>query len=150
MKQWDIRGVTVDLADSSPHPVVVREPDPSPRALVDQFPAIFWTTDCKLRFTSSLGQGLARMGLGPNQMVGTTVSELFEADAPSSPAISAHERALRGLSGGFWLDWDGREFRCRVAPLRDGSTEVIGTICVAVEECSEDELADVEFVAQAT
>jgi PAS domain-containing protein len=113
------------------------ESDPSGsssfRILVDQLPAVFWTTDADLRFTSSLGAGLARLGLGPNQVVGMTLFEFFETEDVRFPPIAAHARALTGDTVTFEMDWAGRALRARVAPLRDSEGRPIGTICVALD-----------------
>jgi PAS domain-containing protein len=101
------------------------------RLLVDQFPAVFWTTDSELRFTSSLGAGLTALGLGPNQLVGMTLHDFFEAGQPQP--LEAHRRALTGRSVTYLMRWGGRTFHSHVAPLRDGQGRIIGTICIAVE-----------------
>ncbi len=40
---------------------------------IQQVPAVLWTTDEQLRFTSSLGAGLSALGLAPNQVVGMSL-----------------------------------------------------------------------------
>jgi PAS domain-containing protein len=103
----------------------------SVRLLIDQFPAVFWTTDVELRFTSSLGAGLAALGLGPNQLVGMTLEDFFEGgqDQP----VDAHRRAVRGDSVTYLMRWGGRTFHSHVAPLRDAQATIIGTICIAID-----------------
>jgi PAS domain-containing protein len=101
------------------------------RLLVDQFPAVFWTTDADLRFTSSLGAGLASLGLGPNQLVGMTLQDFFEAG--QSQPMDAHRRALRGQPVTYLMHWGGRTFHSHVAPLRDGQGGILGTICIAMD-----------------
>jgi PAS domain-containing protein len=111
------------------------------RLLVDQFPAVFWTTDSELRFTSSLGAGLAALGLGPNQLVGMTLHDFFSASRPQP--LEAHRRALTGRSVTYLMRWGGWTFHSHVAPLRDGEGRIIGTICIAmdVEEAGRPESA---------
>src|ERR1019366_7628580 len=46
-----------------------RESEARLRVLIEQLPAVLWTVDKNLRFTSALGAGLARLGLKPNQIV---------------------------------------------------------------------------------
>lgn len=133
MKQWELRGVTVDIR-GQPADVSLPGEDVSIRTLVDQFPAAFWTTDAELRFTSSLGAGLAGFGLGPNQLVGTTLFEFFETEDPKFPPIDAHKRALLGATVTFELEWAGLTFHSQVAPLHDAEGVTIGTICVALGE----------------
>jgi PAS domain-containing protein len=92
---------------------------------------VFWTTDPDLRFTSSLGAGLASLGLGPNQLVGMTLADFFEAG--QAQPVQAHRRALDGRSVTYLMRWGGRTFHSHVAPLRDAQGRVIGTICIAVD-----------------
>jgi hypothetical protein len=108
----------------------------SVRLLVDQFPAVFWTTDAELRFTSSLGAGLASLGLGPNQLVGMTLADFFETGQPQP--VEAHRRALEGRAVTYLMHWGGRTFHSHVAPLRDAQTRIIGTICIAVDSKGSD------------
>lgn len=137
MKQWELRGVTIE--DREPGWVVPPASDgtSSLRTLVDQFPAVFWTTDAELRFTSSLGAGLVSLGLGPNQIVGTTLFEFFETEDPRFPPIDAHKRALLGATVDFEMEWAGRSWHSQVAPLHDSRGVTLGTICVALGTASE-------------
>jgi PAS domain-containing protein len=144
VKQWELRGVTGGRPAVAP----MRAPDVGDpraiRALVDQLPAVFWTTDRSLRFTSCLGSGLSDVGLGPNQVVGTSLPELFDDDGPRPAVVEAHHEALRGRSVPFELDLDGRSYRAMVAPLTDGSGSPIGTIGIALRDEAEHEAGDVE------
>jgi len=131
MKEWRLRRVTdvptVDLEPAGrPAPPDGQEPL---RALVDQFPGVVWTTDSDLTVTSILGQGLSALGLGPNQLVGTNLGELF--DVP--PAMAAHGRALLGEAVSFPLRLGGRSFHARVAPLADGHGRTLGVIGMALD-----------------
>jgi PAS domain-containing protein len=134
MKQWELRGVTVDIRAEPGDVTLIAPENASIRTLVDQLPAAFWTTDAELRFTSSLGAGLADLGLGPNQLVGTTLFEFFETEDPKFPPIDAHKRALLGATVTFELEWAGLAFYSQVGPLHDSQGVTIGTICVALGE----------------
>jgi len=103
------------------------------RVLVDQCPALIWTTDSSLVFTSSLGGGLAELGLGPNQLVGVSLLELLNEDAPDPNPLAAHQRALEGETVSFEMRWGDLVFRARVGPLLDGRGGCIGTVCVALD-----------------
>jgi len=103
------------------------------RMLVDQMPAVLWTTDRELRFTSSVGAGLARLALRPNQVVGQTLLEYFHTNDPDFPPIAAHRRALAGSSSRFEVEWEGRTFQVEVEPLVDSGHRIIGTIGVALD-----------------
>src|SRR5438093_13756021 len=65
-------------------------------SLVEQMPAIAWTTDRELRFTSSVGGGLAELGLTPGEVVGRTLQDYFETDDAEGTAVAAHQAALEG------------------------------------------------------
>ena len=132
MKQWELRGVTVDAGRPDGLRPSVDLLDPL-RVLVNQAPALFWTTDAELVLTSSLGAEFDRLGVGANQLVGTRLVELFESEQYAE-LIDAHHRALAGSSVHFEARWAGQSFRARVAPLRDLAEQIIGTICVAVEK----------------
>src|SRR5215469_4187368 len=56
----------------------IRESEARLRVLVEQLPAVLWTVDKNLRFTSSVGAGLARLGLMPNEVNGLSLLEYFE------------------------------------------------------------------------
>ena len=131
MKEWRLRGVTVqDGIDREPSSGVrAGGTEPSLRALVDQFPGVLWTTDPDLTITSIVGRGLANLGLGPNQLVGTNLEELF--DAP--PTLAAHRRALLGEAVSFPLRLGARGYHARVAPLTDASGRTLGVIGMALD-----------------
>src|SRR5438105_1595152 len=114
MKEWRLRRITSDATLELKAPPAPAEGIPL-RALVDQFPGVLWTTDRDFIVTSIVGRGLGSLGLGPNQLVGTNLGELF--DVP--PAIAAHHRALLGEAVSFPLRLGGRSFHARVAPAAD-------------------------------
>jgi hypothetical protein len=132
VKQWELFGVTDKPAGSMSQPMVIRSDEPA-RALVDQLPGMMWTTDRNLRFSSFVGRGVGRLGLGPNQIVGTALSELFETSSAAFDAVTAHRPALRGETVSLWLTLGSVSLHAVVAPLRDSREEIIGTIGVALE-----------------
>jgi len=138
MRQWELRGVTTDRGGPPDATVAtavrlhVWDADQAIRTLVDQLPAVFWTTDAGLIFTSFVGAGLAGVGLGPNQVVGMTVGEVFEG-GPETQPLAAHRDALEGRSVRFDMAWSGTPYSCGAAPLRDTAGESIGVICVAID-----------------
>ena len=97
---------------------------------IQQVPAVLWTTDEQLRFTSSLGAGLSALGLAPNQVVGMSLEQYLGA---GSPAIDSHGLALRGESVGYDYERDGRAFTVHVEPLRDAGGAVHGTVGIALD-----------------
>ncbi len=103
------------------------------RRLVNQVPAILWTTDRELRFTSSVGAGLARLNLVPGQVVGMTLAEFFQADDPDASPIASHRRALAGQSVTYVFEWKGNAYDTYVEPLYDEHGNVIGTVGIALD-----------------
>jgi PAS domain S-box-containing protein len=104
------------------------------RIAVEQLPAVLWTTDEELRFTSSVGAGLTALGLKPGQVVGTSVAAFAEED---EKILSPHRRALAGESVSFDVELGGRTFMSRVEPLHDSSSVVKGTVGMALDVTEE-------------
>src|SRR5208282_6390159 len=111
----------------------VRESEARLRVLVEQLPAVLWTVDKKLRFTSAQGAGLARLGLKPNQIVGMPLNEYFETTDQTFMPISAHRRAIAGEPVTFSVEWKDGSYACHVEPLRGAGGEVQGAICMALD-----------------
>lgn len=145
MKQWDLRGVTYAKREErdekgeadttrvveSGISVSIRPTFDSVRVLVDQLPAVLWTTDEHLTFTSAVGAGLTGVGLGPNQIVGANLHDFFHENQSST--VDAHRQALEGGTVTYRMLWGDRVFHAQVAPLHDGDGQTIGTICVGVD-----------------
>ena len=111
----------------------IRESEARLRVLVEQLPAVLWTVDKDLRFTSSVGAGLARLGLKPNQIVGKSLLEYFETIDPTFPPVAAHRRAVAGEPVTFHVEWKGGSYACHAEPLRDASGQVLGAICMSLD-----------------
>lgn len=103
------------------------------RLLHEQAPAILWSTNRDLIFTSGVGAGLAALGLRPGQLTGTSLFDYLGTSDPEFLPIASHLRALRGESAAYQHSWQGRVFRCRIEPLRDIEGEIIGTVGVALD-----------------
>ncbi|HKQ98391.1 MAG TPA: PAS domain S-box protein, partial [Candidatus Polarisedimenticolia bacterium] len=101
------------------------------RILLDQLPAVSWTVDRDLRFTSSSGAGLAALGLRQGEVVGRTLFEYFQTSDRSFAPIAAHLRSLDGATVGYRFEWGGRTFQTQVEPFRAADQSVVGAIGVA-------------------
>jgi PAS domain S-box-containing protein len=112
----------------------LRQSETRLRLAVEQVPAVMWTTDEELRFTSSMGAGLSGLGLRPGQVVGMPVGEFL---GTSSPAMFHLALALRGESVSFDHDMAGRSFIAHVEPLRDAQGAVRGTVGIALDVTSQ-------------
>ena len=112
---------------------LLRASDVRLRALIEQLPAVLWTTDQEMRFTSALGAGLARLGLKPNELVGVALADYFGTTDGTYPPVAAHRRAIRGEPVTFHLEWKSGSYACHAEPLRGASGEIEGVICTALD-----------------
>jgi len=103
------------------------------RLAVQQAPVVLWTTNRELRFTSSMGAGLALIHAETNQNNGKTLFEYFGVDDPEFPAIKAHIGALEGRSVEYTQTWLDNVFQSHVEPLRDAAGEIVGVVGVALD-----------------
>lgn len=97
--------------------------------LVGHLPAFIYTTDRELVFTSSVGAGLAGLGLKPGQVVGMSLLDIWGVRDPAYEPLSCHLRALAGSEHETYLDvCNGRTLRYHLKPLRDLDGAIIGVV----------------------
>ncbi|MDB4964937.1 MAG: Sensor protein [Myxococcales bacterium] len=102
--------------------------------LMRHVPALVWTTDLALRFTSGLGAGLGDLQLPAHQFIGVSLVDYFRpAEGVEHAAIAGHQRALAGEAVVYDFACFGRIFHTRVEPLRDGGGAIIGTVGVGID-----------------
>jgi len=95
------------------------------RLLVSQLPVIMWSTDRALTITSIVGAGVqAHRAAGELQL---HVSDLF-AQPDHNPA-----GALEGHALTFEVERERRNLRVHIEPLRDPSSNVVGTVGFAFD-----------------
>ena len=111
----------------------VRESEARLRVLVEQLPAVLWTVDKNLRFTSCVGAGLTRLGLKPNEVNGMSLFEYFETADQTFLPIAAHRRAVTGEPVTFHIEWKGGSYACHAEPLRDAEGHGHGAICMSLD-----------------
>lgn len=124
------------LAEQS-HVDVTTEHESQLRLLLQQIPAVVWTTDNDLVFTSLSGAGLTGWNFKTDQLKGVSLvgflKEHLQADETTHPTIVAHRCALAGKSVNFEHHWMGSVFQAYIEPLRDVDEQVIGTVGVALD-----------------
>ncbi len=130
-RRW--MGVMLDVTARKAAEEELTERDAHLRLLLEEVPAVIWSVDPELRFTSSTGGGLSALGLRPGEVVGTTLEEFFGTDDPAFPAIAAHRRALAGEPVDYELVWAGRSYHSHVEPLRGADGTVRGAVGVAID-----------------
>lgn len=111
----------------------VRESEARLRVLIEQLPAVVWTVDKDMRFTSALGAGLSRLSLRPNQIVGISLLDYFETADQTFLPVAAHRRAMTGEPVTFHVEWKGGSYACHAEPLRDADGRPNGAICMALD-----------------
>ena len=95
--------------------------------------SLFWTTDKKLRVTSTQGTGLLRLSLLPEDLRGISLDEYLGSQGAYEPLLLAHREALEGQSSSFEMVWMGQVVQVKIEPMRDDRGEITGVIGVALE-----------------
>ena len=103
------------------------------RMLIEQSPAIIWSADADLRFTSLLGAGLVGLGLLPHQVIGMSLYTFLKTDDPNDRTIAVSRRALAGETTTYEDTWNGNTYQVRIEPLLDVAGHVIGTVGTALD-----------------
>jgi diguanylate cyclase (GGDEF)-like protein/PAS domain S-box-containing protein len=101
--------------------------------LMEQMPAILWTTDQNLRITSNWGAGFAASKVKGNGLVGRTVYNYLQCQDPHAAPIAQHVEALRGASSYFEYQHGRRHFAVHISPLRAPSGEITGCVGAGID-----------------
>jgi PAS domain S-box-containing protein len=110
--------------------------------MIENMPAIIWTTDADFRFTYHTGSALEPLGFRAEEALGKTLFQYFGTEDPNFPVIAAHRKALAGETLSFELEWQKRSFDCYVQPLRGPQGDLIGVIGVALDVTDRKHLTD--------
>ncbi|MGH9762935.1 MAG: hypothetical protein ACREAC_19095, partial [Blastocatellia bacterium] len=98
-----------DITDRRLAEAWVRDREERIRMLVEQVPAVLWSTDDALRVTSSSGSALAAMNEVPGESAGKSLFDLLNSSEEHARVIAAHQNALKGESSTYELAFKGRE-----------------------------------------
>ena len=100
--------------------------------LVNQMPAVMWSTDADLQLTSRSGGVLAVFDQLPGTVDGIPIG-MFVDPEDRETVLAAHRAALGGQSAFYETRFQGRIFSARVEPLRDGSGPIVGVVGLAFD-----------------
>ena len=112
------------------------------RVVIEQMPAVLWTTDGDLRFTQMLGAGLQQLRVPPDAASGMDLFEFYGTIDETHPAIAAHLRARDGIPTTYSVEWFGRDFECHVEPLMDSRGTPCGIIGVGLDVTERQDLQE--------
>src|SRR6266550_1196958 len=101
--------------------------------ILDQVPAMLWTTDAELRVISRAGAGLKSQQILPERIVGASLLEQQAQHQVSSESVAAHRRALAGESVAYQMRLRPRCYDAHVEPLRDEGGAIVGVVGLAVD-----------------
>lgn len=128
----------------------LRESEARLQALVGQMPAIVWTIDRELRFTTSMGAALAELGVRPTDVAGKTAEDFFGPGEPGFAPADEQRRAIAGETVTYDAPWKGRNFHVHVEPLRIADGSITGAIGVALDVTEREQAEDALRKSQAS
>ncbi len=108
-------------------------PDGPLRLLLEQMPAVLWTTDQNLRITSHWGAAFGPSKVKGKDFVGRTLYDYLKCQDPHAAPIAQHAEALRGVSSYFEYRQGDRHFSVHLSPLRAASGEITGCIGAGID-----------------
>jgi signal transduction histidine kinase len=109
----------------------LRDAEELMRFTVERIPAVVWTTDRELRFTSLQGAGLITGGWS-SALIGQS---MINPAAPQDDItlVKEHLTALAGNNVTYDVSLNGKDYQAHVAPLTNINGEIIGCIGLAVD-----------------
>ncbi len=100
------------------------------RSVINSTGVIVFATDKAGIFTLSEGNGLAKLGLVPGQVIGQSAYEVYKAYPVVQQCI---QRALNGEAFQAINEVEGLAFEASFAPLHDLHGQIVGVLGVSVE-----------------
>jgi len=132
----ELAGVCIGLlGDPDRHATPSRDVESLARLalVVEQLPAILWTTNTELRVTARSGAGPQSSDILPARVVGASLLEQFSKQQVGVESINAHRRALAGEPVSYRIRFADRGHDARVEPPRDNAGAIVGVIGLAVD-----------------
>ncbi|MAX37333.1 MAG: hypothetical protein CME33_12315 [Gimesia sp.] len=126
-------GTHIDIDDLKRSQQIRLENEARLRIIMDQIPAILWTTDCNNQYTSIVGAGLNQLGIQPDETVGKAIYDLHKSQDVSVNMTAMHNRTLKGESVRFEQQLQNTIFDIHIEPLRNSNDQIIGCIGLAID-----------------
>ena len=101
--------------------------------IFEHIPAVVWACNRNLRFTFSVGAALNKLGLRPQQVVGTPVADFLKGAPVGEVVLKKIERALRGEPSVYEVHWGNVTFESHIEPLFNRAGEVTGVVGIALD-----------------
>jgi PAS domain S-box-containing protein len=104
------------------------------RVLVEQMPAILWSTDANLQVTSASGLGIKTLGMSSTQLVGVPAERIVdEYNLGPSGVLEKLRLGLSGQASDIEVKISGRDAELHIEPLRDSGGVVTGLVGIVVD-----------------
>jgi PAS domain S-box-containing protein len=120
-----------DVTESSALDQALRAREAHLSVVLEHIPAVIWTVNAQLQFTSSSGAGLKALGVRGNELLGMSLEEYFHSTDPEYAPLKAHRAALRGQSVTYTTEWQGLHYEGHVEPLRGPDGQIEGVVGIA-------------------
>ncbi len=128
----ELLGVMLDVTERISADSRLQESEAHLRSMLDQLPALVWTTDRDLRFTSGVGRELASLGVPSSAtLMGVSIQEYLFLSDPDDPILVKYRRALAGEPVSIESEWMGRAYQTHVEPFRDAHGDIVGVLAVS-------------------
>ncbi len=113
--------------------MLLRDSEHRLKLLLGQVPALLWTVDQDMRFTSIVGAGLVTQGFQQEDLSGQRFEKILAGTESKASAISTIRRVFTGESARFETRHFERWLQHHVEPLRDANGAILGAIGVALD-----------------